>query len=363
LNSKIAVRGALASLVLVLLLGGNVAFASTSTQALAINTGGTVLTAGDQKYVVHGGSLVKGTILGKTLLASASPTFVTDDATPLTLNYNLQADVSGLSASGSAQFQMSGKTVNGMKVVVQGQAQIVGMQSQSLPIGCTTTCTSGIPVFFVGVATTDITIGWSPTQHNTSTMLFESPYFNPWGNPIMIVSTDGAIVIATTYDKATLDWKGTTVSGTIQGSLGSYPVQGTMSLTSNEHEDFVTGVTTYDNGTMSFTNMSPRSLNVQGPYQGTSTIPKPGSFACAAVQWLYSTPCTQDCSAYFGSLGLPVIPGTCTQTGFQSLGKFSLQGQGTSDGGTQTTVTGSYSTTWSSPALGFLSAAYATVTQ
>ena len=31
---------------LVLLLGGNVAFASTSTQALAINTGGTVLTAG-----------------------------------------------------------------------------------------------------------------------------------------------------------------------------------------------------------------------------------------------------------------------------------------------------------------------------
>jgi hypothetical protein len=331
---------------------------------LAINTAGTVLNAGDQKYSIHGGSMVTGTILGKSLLASASPTFVSDDTTPPTLNYNLQAEANGLGASGFATFQMSGRTASGAQVQVQSSAQIVGMQSQSLPIGCTTTCTSGIPVFFVGVAVTDITIGWSPTQHITSTMLFESPYFNPWGNPILIVSTDGSIVIATTYDKATLDWKGTTVSGTIRGSLGSYPVQGTMALTSNEHEDFVTGVTDYDNGTMSFTNMSPKSLNVQGTYQGTSTIPKPGTFACAVVQWLYSTPCTQDCSVYFGTLGLPVIPGTCTQTGFQSSGKFSLQGQGTSEGGVQTTtVAGSYATTWSAPALGFFSLATASVTQ
>jgi hypothetical protein len=195
-------------------------------------------------------------------------------------------------------------------------------------------------------------------------MLFESPYFNPWGNPIMIVSTDGAIVIATTYDKATLDWKGTSIVGTVKGALGGARVQGTMSMSSNEHENFVTGVTDYDNGTMSFTNMSPRSLNVQGTFQGTSLIPKPGSFACAAVQWLYSTQCTQDCSAYFGSLGLPVIPGTCTQTAFQSFGKFSLQGQDTREGGGETTaVAGSYTTVWSSPALGFLSLASATVTQ
>jgi hypothetical protein len=326
--------------------------------------GGTVLNAGYQNYIIHGGSIVTGTILGKTLLASASPTFVTDDATPLTLNYDLQAQVSGLGASGVAQFQTSGRTVNGARVTVQGQAQIVGMQSQSLPLGCTTTCTSGIPVFFVGVAVTDITIGSSPTQHITSTMLFESPYFNPWGNPIMIVSTDGAIVIATTYDKATSDWKGTSVSGTIQGSLGTYPVQGTMTLSSNEHEDFVTGVTTYDNGTMSFTNMSPKSLNVQGTFKGTSVIPKPGTVACATVLALYSTPCTQDCSAYFGSLGLPVIPGTCTQTAFQSTGTFSLLGQRTDDGVIQTTtVSGSYITTWSAPALGFVSTAIATVTQ
>jgi hypothetical protein len=194
-------------------------------------------------------------------------------------------------------------------------------------------------------------------------MLFESPYFSPWGGPLMIVSTDGSIVIATTYDKATLDWKGASVSGTIRGSMGTSPVQGTMTLSSNEHEDFVSGTTAYDNGTMSFTNMSPRSLNVQGTYQGTSVIPKPGSFECGLTQTLTSTACTQDCSAYFGSLGLPVIPGTCTQTGFQSTGQFSLLGQRTSDGVIRTTtVSGSYSTTWSSPALGFVSIAAATVT-
>jgi hypothetical protein len=280
-----------------------------------------------------------------------------------TLNFNLQAEANGLGASGGAQFQLSGMAVSGMQVQVQGQVQIVGMQAVTLPLGCTTSCSSGIPVFFVGVAVSNVTMG-SSSQLITSTMLFESPYFNPWGNPIMMVSTDGAIVIATTYDKATLDWKGTSVTGAIQGSLGNNPVQGTMTLSSNEHEDFVSGVTTYDNGTMSLTNMSPRSLNVQGTFHGTSVIPKPGSFACALTQTLTSTPCTLDCSPWFGSLGLPVIPGTCTQTGFQSTGQFSLVGQRTSDGGTRTTtVSGSYSTTWSSPALGFVSAAIATVTQ
>src|SRR5437016_6128261 len=182
------------------------------------------------------------------------------------------------------------------------------MHALTLPAGCTTACNSGVPVFFVGVAATSVTIGSSPAQQITSTILFESPYFNPWGNPIMIVSTDGSIAIATTYDKATLDWTGTSVSGTISGTLDANPVQGTMTLSSNEHEDFVAGVTTYDNGTMSFTGMSPNNLNVQGTYQGTSVIPKQGTAACAAAQVLSSAPCIQDCSASFGTLGLPVIP-------------------------------------------------------
>src|SRR5437868_12776662 len=110
----------MASMALVLLLGGNVAFASTSTQALTINTAGTVLNAGNQKYTIHGGSIVTGTILGKALLSSVSPTLVSDDTIPTTLNYNLQAEVNGLGASGSAQFQMSGKTASGMNVKVQG---------------------------------------------------------------------------------------------------------------------------------------------------------------------------------------------------------------------------------------------------
>jgi hypothetical protein len=351
-------KGILTAFVLLLLLGGNVAFASTSTKTLAISVGGTVQDAGSQKYNIHGGSIVSVTVLGQTLKSSSPLT-----AMP-SLNFNLHAETNGLTANGNAQFQINGWTASGMQVQVQGQAQIVGVQSQPLPLGCTTTCSSGIPVFFVGLAVINVTIGSFPMRQVTSTMLFESPYFNPWGNPILIASSYGAIVIATTYDKATLDWKGTSVSGTINGMLGTIPVQGTMALSSNEHEDFVTGVTTYDNGTMSFRSMSPRSLNVEGTYQGTSVIPKPGTIACAAVLALYSTPCTQDCSAYFGSLGLPVIPGTCTQTGFQSSGQFSLQGQSKSDGGTQTTiVSGAYSTTWSAPALGFASFATATVTQ
>jgi hypothetical protein len=347
------------ALAVLLLLGGNVAFASSPARILGMTVGGTVLDAGDQKYNVHGGSMVSGTILGQTLITAASPA-----ATAPNFAFNLKAEANGLNANGVATFQIGGWTASGTQVQVQGRAQIVGMLPQSLPLGCTNTCTSGIPIFFVGAAVTNVTIGSLPTQQLTSTMLFESPYFNPWGNPILMVSTDGAIVIATTYDKATLDWKRTSVTGTIRGSLGGTQVQGTMTLSSNEHENFLTGVTDYDNGTMSFTGMLPKSLNVQGPYQGTSTIPKPGSFACAMTQWLNSSQCTQDCSAYFGTMGLPVIPGTCTQTGFQSSGKFSLQGQGTTDGGSvTTTVSGSYITTWSSPALGFFSFASATVSQ
>jgi hypothetical protein len=358
MKSSTTAKATLTAFLLLLLLGGNVAFASTPAKTMTISVSGTVQDAGDQKYWVHGGSLVSGTILGQILVTASSPS-----STAPTISYSLRAEVNGLSANGNAQFQISGLTSGGTPVQVNGQAQIVGMQSQPLPVGCTSTCTSGIPVFFVGVGVFNTTIGGSQTQQIASTMLFESPYFSPWGGPILMVSTDGAIIVAATYDKATLDWKGTTLAGTIKGALGGTSVQGNMAISSNEHENFVTGVTDYDNGTMSFTNMSPKYLNVQGTFQGTSTIPKPGGFACMVVQWLYSTPCTQDCSAYLGSLGLPVIPGTCTQTGFQSFGKFALQGQRTSEGwGQATTVTGSYSTTWSSPALGFVTAAFATCT-
>jgi len=359
LKSSTKVKGMATAFALLLLLGGNVAFASSPSKTLGITIGGNVQDAGDQKYKISGGSLVSATILGQTLVTAAIPA-----TTAPTITYNVRAEAVGLTANGVAQYQITGWTAAGTQVQAQGRAQIVGMLSQSLPLGCTTACTSGIPAFFVGVAVTNITIGASPMQQISSTMLFESPYFNPWGSPIMIVSTDGAIVVAATYTKATLDWKGTSVSGTLKGSLGNTAVSGAMTLSSNEHEDFVSGVTTYDNGTMSFANMSPVSLNVQGTYQGTSTIPRPGTFACAMVQWLYSNPCTQDCSAYFGSMGLPVIPGTCTQTGFQSSGTFSLQGQANSQGGPpSTTISGYYATTWSSPALGFFSLATATVTQ
>ena len=37
-----------------------------------------------------------------------------------------------------------------------------------------------------------------------------------------------------------------------------------------------------------------------------------------------ASPCTSDCTPVFALYGLPSIPGTCTSTGYQSIGKFSM---------------------------------------
>jgi hypothetical protein len=99
-------------------------------------------------------------------------------------------------------------------------------------------------------------------------------------------------------------------------------------MTSNETENLVTGKST-DKGTISFSSMTPSSLNANGHYIGTSTIPTTG---------------TSDCSASTG------FPGTCTESGFQSIGQFTMSG-----------ISGSYNTTWGVPALGFSASVNATV--
>ena len=101
-------------------------------------------------------------------------------------------------------------------------------------------------------------------------------------------------------------------------------------MTSGELENLVTG-SAIDAGTISFSSMTPSSLDAKGFYVGSSTIPTTG---------------TSDCSASTG------IPGTCTETGFQSTGHFTMSG-----------ISGSYNTTWGVPALGFSSAVNATVGQ
>jgi hypothetical protein len=168
------------------------------------------------------------------------------------------------------------------------------------------------------------------TQTVPETMQIESPYFNPFGAPIVLASMDNSIVIAATYTSGNIIWAGTKVGGATFGTLGSTQTSGAFNMTSSEFENLVTG-RSMDAGTISFSSMTSSSLDAKGFYVGTSTIPTTGS---------------SDCSASTG------IPGTCTETGFQSIGTFTMSG-----------ISGSYNTTWGVPALGFSSTVSATVSQ
>jgi hypothetical protein len=167
------------------------------------------------------------------------------------------------------------------------------------------------------------------------TLQIESPYFNPWGAPIVLASTDNSIVIAATYTKGSILWAGTTLAGTIVGTLGTAAASGTFSMTNTEYENLVAG-TASDAGSISYSSMTPSSLNAKGHYTGTSTIPTAGAL---------------DCSAATG------IPGTCSWTGFQSGGRFTFTSNG------DAAITGTYSTAWGTPALSFVSTVSATVSQ
>jgi hypothetical protein len=315
------------------------------------------------------------------------------------IEYTMTVDVKGQTASGTAQFQINSRTGDHSGPTVTGVVQIVDMIPEEIPFGCTgTECNSAIPVFFIGVAVVSITAGHSedsrpqPSQVIQTGILLESPYFNPFGNALSIVSTDSptspSVVIVTTYDKATINWTNSGVSGTIAGTLGRTAVSGTFSLLMLQSEDLVSGKAV-DVGTITFANMSPASLNANGKFSGTSFIPNPATRAGAAACALEgqtsliltgtAAPCTSDCTSLFAFFGLPAIPGTCTSTGYQSNGKMSLssgqQGhkggdqspkgnnqQGNNEGGNQgVSITGTYSTTWTSPALAFLASATAVV--
>lgn len=173
------------------------------------------------------------------------------------------------------------------------------------------------------------------------TLSIESPYFNPFGGPIVMASPDGAIVIVATYSQGTILWTGTQLAAPLVGRLGTTPAAGTLTLTGGELENLVTG-TAVDSGTIIFSAMTPASLDSSGFYQGSDTIPGP----VGTSPYPIGPPAPWDCSPVF------MIPGACTETGFQSVGQFWGPG-----------MSGSYSTTWGVPAFEFSSAVTATVTQ
>ena len=313
-------RTALTSIaVLFLLSGANAAFASTS-QTLSTTMVGGVSSLGTQVYTVSGGQTAYAVIAGQTINPSTA-----------NLRYNFIATQSGLNTRGLASLRFSGTTTGGANVTVSGYFSVNNtIPAAELPYGCTTNCNSELPFFFLATSSNvQVTVAGT-TQTLPETLQIESPYFNPWGAPIVLASTDNAIVIAATYTQGSILWAGTKVGGAMFGTLGTTPVSGAFNMTSGELENLVTG-NAIDAGTISFSSMTPSSLNAKGIYTGTSSIPTTGTY---------------DCSASTG------IPGTCTETGFQSIGHF-----------TMSAISGSYDTTWGVPALGFSSAVSATVGQ
>ena len=283
--------------------------ADVPSQMLSTTSIGGVTNLGSQVYIVNGGEVAYAAIAGMTLNPGA------------TINYNLVETQNGFSTIGSANIDLTGTTTSGVSVSVSGSFKI----NDNVPgavVG-----QGVLPFFFVtSTSNVQLTIGGSP-QSLPKSLSIESPYFNPFGAPIVLASPDGAIVIAATYNQGTILWSGTQVAGQMLGTLDSTPTSGILSLTTGEIENLVTGVAT-DAGTTSFSSTT-SSLNANGYYSGTSTIP--------------ASP-TVDCSATTG------IPGTCTETGFQSTGQFLAGG-----------ISGSYSSAWTVPALQFSTSISASV--
>ncbi|HYR04933.1 MAG TPA: hypothetical protein VEO75_06045 [Nitrososphaerales archaeon] len=319
---------------LLLLSGATAAFADENghqnghqdqTQALNATMAGGVANFGSQFYYVSGGQVAFAMIAGQPV-----------DPASATIQYSFFASQNGLSTQGFAKVQFSGTTTTGDSVSLSGTFNINGMvPAVQFPQGCTTNCQSALPFFFLASSpNVQLTVGTS-TQTVAETLQIESPYFNPWGAPIVLASTDNSMVIAATYTKGSILWAGTTLVGTIAGTLDATAASGLFSMTNIEYENMVTG-TASDSGSVTYSSMTPSSLNAKGHYSGTSTIPTAG---------------TSDCSAVTG------IPGTCTATGFQSAGGFTFTGDA------NPSIKGTYSTTWGSSALSFVSSVSATVSQ
>ncbi len=307
-------RTALTSIAILMLLGGTTAAFAASPQSLNATMTGAVTNLGTQTYSVGGGQVVYAYIDGTAI-----------DLNSGSLQYFLFATQSGVTTEGFANVHFTA-TVGGTPVSVSGSFQINGADmGAGLPAGCSTTCQEILPFDFIGSSNVQFK---TQGQTMSETLVVESPYWNPYGGPIYLVSPDSAIVIAATYTQGTILWNGAQTGGYITGTFDGSQVSGTFTQTSSEYENLVTG-NAVDAGTIQFNTNVP-ALNARGFYTGTDTIPQAGS---------------KDCSPAY-------LPYTCTETGFQSNGNFKAGG-----------MTGTYSTSWGVPAYEFSSTVLATVAQ
>ena len=302
---------------------------SQSQQQLSLGVQGYILNAGTQQWKVSGGSLL-GAQLGQQLVQTGS------------VQYRLNAKVQGLSATGSFSMSLSGTTASGQSASLTAQGPVVGM----IPSICfpnydvpssTGTCASGdtsaIPGFFEAAVSMSETIGTTTTS-TPEMLLVESPIMSPWGAPIAISSVDGSVNVIATYQTGMVTWLGVQLTGPLSGTLGSQAVTGTFYQTTNAVENLVSGSET-ELGTISFQGMSISSLNSNGVYMGSSTVPTAGSYDCSALA------------------GLP--EGTCTETGLTSTGMFQMFGS--------VSIQGSYQVWWPAPSITCSGTITATVSQ
>ena len=355
-----------------------------NSQSLYLPLQGMISNAGNQHYQVSGGKLAPGSALNGQDVSSDN------------VRFNLDASVhgpAGASGRGSLEISAQGNGGHGDQwgnslaaadgghgghggqgghgdhnngVVVQIDISITGViQAAIFPLTMTSPtsynncdpasggCNSEIPLFFTGVATIDSHGGQdgqgghgghdgvTPNDGDQQTQVpiaIESPYWNPFGGPILIASLDSttspSIFLIVHYDRATIDWDGVQLQGALgpgTGSLGTEQItSGFYSQSVNSHEDLVAGSES-DSGSIAFAGMSDPSLNANGRFSGQTSFTTAGSFDCA----------TPNPILYFP--GLP--DGTCTATGATSNGSFHM------NGAQDLLISGSYVTGWSTPSL------------
>lgn len=319
------------SVVMLLLLSGNVAYAAPPVTTslgptggaytmprptVSLNLIGGVMSPGTQVYSLKGGHLVAAWILGTPV-----------DPRSSVLHYGLNVVVSGLTATGTASFDLVAKTSHRSYVEVKGTVRIDAMTPAMLfPLGCTPDldCTGAIPALFNGTGTVTVSSGSGGTAMSLS-MGFESAYLNPFGGPVFFASSSGEIFVIADYSQARIQWTDVLMGGTAAGIFGGASVSGSFGMLVNSTEDLRTG-TEMDHGLISFFGMSNPALNGLGVFVGYSNIPKGSSVACP---------------------GFP--QGTCNLTGLKSSGVFSMTMEA---GGV---LLGRYSTVWATPAIVFSS--------
>lgn len=298
------------------------ATSSNSQQSLtmSIQSGG-ITNAGPQQWTMSGGVLAAAEDTATTILGDATWTSVT---------YSMTASVNGLTASGHFKLELTGTTKAGQQIMVKMYTRIVGaipavcFPSYSVTGTCAPGDTSEIPAYFLATGHVRIETGTSLSPKYSISLVIEDAALNAFGSPIVISSTDSTFLVVATYSSAHTDWQGVQTAGELTGSLGSTSVSGAFTQTIHTEEDYITG-TAQDYGQIYLVGMSPSSLDSHGQFHGTSTIPTTGTIDCSPSG----------------------LPGTCTETGYNSAGTFTMSDPGGSS------LQGSYNVQWPAPSITF----------